>query len=178
MKHKILSFIGLIVVIVIVSNLASGGGSDTASTTAGKEESADPIKVGDIITTDKFEITVVGVEERTEVGGEFFSSQPAEGGKYVVVQWKYKNISDKPIGTFSQPTLKLVDGDGNKYDSDLDASSSYATEIDLNSKVLSDLNPGISVTDAEVFEVSSELFDAASWKVFIDSDADVKVDLN
>jgi len=180
MRHKILSFIGLIVVLSIIGSLASGGDSEPASssTSGSSEEAAEPIKVGDTVKTDKFELTVVAVEEREVVGGEFFETQAAEGGKYIAVQWKYKNISDEPIGTFSQPTLKLIDANGNKYDADIDASSSYATEIELDSKILSDLNPGIAVTDAEVFEVSTELFDAASWKILIDSDKDVQVDLN
>ncbi len=178
MRHKIISFVGLVVLIVIISNLGGGGGSDPTVTSTTAEEASVPIKVGDTITTDKFEITVTAVEERAEVGSEFFSAKAAEGGKYIAIQWKYKNISDKPIGAFSQPSLKLVDSSGNKYDSDLDATSSYATEKELDSKILSDLNPGISVTDAEVFEVSTELYDPAGWKILIDSDKDAKVDLN
>lgn len=52
-----------------------------------------------------------------------------------------------------------------KYDSDIDASSTYSTEIDPNDKILSDLNPGIKVQGAKVFEVSKELYDQGTWVV-------------
>ncbi|MBT2284961.1 hypothetical protein J7E78_15580 [Paenibacillus polymyxa] len=40
-----------------------------------------------------------------------------------MIIWKYKNISDKPIGAFSQPSLRIVNSNGNKYDSDIRATS-------------------------------------------------------
>nr|WP_289214195.1 hypothetical protein [Halobacillus campisalis] len=54
------------------------------------------------------------------------------------------------------------------YDSDVDASSGYAVETDIdNSKILSDLNPDISVTAIEVYEVSKERFAQGKWYIQI-----------
>ena len=80
-----------------------------------------------------------------------------------------KNVSDEPVGMFDYPTIKLVDEKGTEYTSDIDASSSYAIETDIdNSKVLSDLNPGISITDTEVYEISQESFASGQWFIEID----------
>ena len=83
------------------------------------------------------------------MGGQYFNEKASEGATLVTVNWKYKNVSEKPVGSFSQPSIKLVDAKGTEYDWDLGKSSTYATELDLGSKVLSDLNPGITVNDAK-----------------------------
>lgn len=70
---------------------------------------------------------------------------------------------------FDYPIIKLVDEKGTEYTADIDASSSYAIETDIdNSKVLSDLNPGISITDTEVYEISQESFASGQWFIEID----------
>ena len=55
-------------------------------------------------------------------------------------------------------------------EADLDASSSYASSSNFDEKVVSDLNPGITVDGAEVFEVSKELFDVATWSARVVTD--------
>ena len=108
-------------------------------------------KLGTVANTSKFELSVIDVAITKTVGGDFFLVTAPEGSVYVVITYTTKNISNQPIGIFSQPTYSLVDPNGIEYDSDVDASSSYATEVELNRKVMSDLNPGIKVTGAEVF---------------------------
>lgn len=127
-------------------------------------------KVNDVITSKNMELTVTSVEERSSVGGQYFKEQPSEGGTLVAIQWQYKNISEKPIGMFSQPSIKLVDANDVEYSSDSGKSGSYATEVDLDRKILSDLNPGITVRDASVFEVSKEAFARGGWYVEVRAD--------
>jgi len=148
----------------------------TAPEEAAPEEPAAP-KVGQTVKTDKFEITVTSVETKDKVGGEFFEAKPAEGGEYVVVEWKYKNVSKEPVGMFSKPSLKLVNPDDVTFEADLNATASYATEAKLSEKVVSDLNPGITVKAAEVFEVEKGSFDKATWMALIKADDDVSVSL-
>ena len=93
----------------------------------------------------------------------------------IAVRWSYKNTSSKPIGAFNHPRIKLKAPDGTLYEPDLGASSFYASEAGTNAKVFSDLNPGIEVMDADVFEVSDQLFDPATWQVVIQADQDVTV---
>ena len=179
-----------IIVIGIISSAGSKSGdssSTSSSTSSSSSTSAStststpnpvPLKVGSIIKTPKFEIQVSSVNTADQLGGEFFESKPADGGTYLAIQWNYKNISDSPISAFSQPSLHLKDPKGTKYDADTGASASYATELKLNEKVMSDLNPGIRVKGAEVFEVSKELLAQPGWKIYIDADKDLEIPVN
>ena len=148
------------------NSVSSGGENDKA------------YNIGDVITTDKFEIKVNSVETRKSVGGEYFSQTPSDGGVYVVVSYEVKNISDEPISAFLCPSVKLEDSGKITYDSDIGASSYYATEANLDTKIVSDLNPGITVKDAEVFEISEESYNAGGFSVYIDAGEKISVPIN
>jgi len=47
--------------------------------------------------------------------------------------------------------------------------------INLNKKVASNLNPGISQTDASVFEVSKEIWAKKGWKVRVSADKNIEI---
>lgn len=167
-RHKIITgwlIFGLLAFLSILGN-----STDTSQTAKVGEQSETKYKVGDVVTTDKFEILVTAVEEKAKVGGEYFSSSPSQGGTYVAVRFSYKNVSGSPISSWSNPTIKLVDSKGNKYDSDINASSNYATEVEPDRKILSDLNPGITVKDAKVFEISKDLYATGNWELQVSAD--------
>lgn len=193
MKHKILSVIGILIVLGIIGSLIGGNddkttvissGNNTSTnsnntSTNGNSTSTETVaKVGDVIKTGQFEITITSIQERSSVGTQIFNSNPAEGGTYVAVNWKYKNISDKPINSFSTPSIKIVDKNDTKYDSDIGASSSYATELNLDEKILSDLNPGITVKDADVFEIAKEQYATGGYRLLIQADDDIYININ
>lgn len=148
------------------STSAPSSGSSTAP-----EETQVPqaIKVGQSFKTDKYEITVTSVETKDKVGSEFFESTPAEGGVYVTVQWKYKNITSEPINSFWESfNVKLIDPNGTEFSPDVDASGSFATEIDPTRKVVSDLNPGITVSGGKAFEVAKDSFSKDTWSLLVE----------
>lgn len=199
MKHKILTFIGAVIILAAIGAAAGGNkdnntatvnsgadkGNNTAAVSSGANSGSSAktsnevvAKVGDVIKTDKFEITITSIEEKAEVGGEFINSKPSEGGTYVVVNWQYKNISDKPIGSFSMPSINVLDKNKTKYDSDIGATSSYATEKKLDTKILSDLNPGITVKDAKVFEIAKEQYKTGGWRLLIKADKEAFININ
>lgn len=177
MKHKIISIVLGVVILCGIGSAMGGNKDQAAKTTTTKEttqskstetKKSDPVfKMGDVIKTDKFEITVTSIEEKSQVGGEYLKKSPSQGGTYITVQYQYKNISDKPVGTFSKPSINLTDKNGTKYKADIDASSTFATEINPDSKIVSDLNPGITVKDAEVFEISKDLYSKGGWKLLV-----------
>lgn len=177
---KIGPWIGAIVLALIVRGaiVNRNQGSDVAETrrrSAVPEPMPPTIKVGDSFTTPIFEIQIRSARTRTSVGDSPFFSRPAGGGIYVAIDWSYKNISRTPVNAFALPTIHLIAPDGTKYDRDLEASSSYATELNVDAKILSDLNPGIRVADADVFEVSSQMFDPSSWRILVDADEPTEV---
>ncbi len=157
--------------------LATGSfGGDTQPDSQQIQEAT--AKVGDTITTNKFEIVVTSIEARTKVGTDFFNSTPAEGGIYVTVQWKYKNITSEPIGSLSTPSIRLIDKNNTRYRPDINASGNFATELNLDRKILSDLNPGITVKAAAVFEISKEFYEGGGWKLMVDADENAYILIN
>lgn len=162
MRHKIMSFIGIIIILGIIIVATSSGG-----------EEADDEKVihqiGDTVEIGDLEYIVTEFEEMDEIGDpEFLGKTASEGATLVAIQYTMKNISDEPIGTFSYPAVNLVDGDETEYDSDIDASASYAVESDVDdSKALSDLNPDITVTDTKAYEISKDKFAEGEWFIQI-----------
>jgi len=160
------------------STASQGTTANSGTTQAASSPASEPppaLKVGDSFSTPNFEIRIISAQVRSSVGDSMFNSQAGQGGIYVAIKWNYKNISKKPISAFDLPTLHLVSPDGTKYDTDLGASASYATELNTNAKVLSDLNPGIQITDADVFEVSREQFNPKLWKILVDADQEAEV---
>ncbi|PGN64364.1 DUF4352 domain-containing protein [Priestia megaterium] len=172
-KIGCLGFIILIALIVVIAVVASGGddsGSGSGSSSnSSKSEEQKAHKVGDTFTVDdKAEVSVTKVEEREQVGNQYANKKASEGGTLVAIQWTVKNISDKPLGAFSTPTINLIDEKGTKYDADIDATSNYAVETNIDdSKIASDLNPGIKVTDVDVFEVSKDSYAKGKWYIEI-----------
>ncbi|WP_338449614.1 DUF4352 domain-containing protein [Niallia oryzisoli] len=178
MRHKILSFIGFFILIGIISSIG-GGGEDTATDTndkntteQAKKKEAPAEKVyalNEVVPTDKAEVTVTKVEERSVIGDpDFLGKEASQGAVLVAVQYTLKNVSDEPMGMFSQPSINLLDEKGTEYDSDVDASGAYAAETGIdNSKILSDLNPGITVTGTDVYEISQESFASGKWFIQI-----------
>lgn len=179
LRHPILTGILILTVLAILGS--AGGGSNKSgpnSNTSGVKEvkpTEAAYKIRGIARTDKFEFIVISVEERSVVGARYFEKKPSEGGTFVAVQYQYKNISDKPIGSFSTPIVKLVDKNGTQYSADAGASSNFATELKLDRKILSDLNPGITVYDASIFEVSKEQYTNSGWNILVKADKDINV---
>ena len=180
MRHKILTTIGIFTILSIMISL---GGVDDEQNQLTSEVEAETIKqeeasfkVGDSFTEGQLELAVTVFEEFETIGDpNFLGKKASDGGVLVAVQYTMKNISDKPVGMFSYPTVKLVDENDTKYSSDIDASSSYAVETEIdNSKLFSDLNPDISVTGTEVYEVSKEKFAQGKWYIQV---GDSKVEL-
>ena len=120
-------------------------------------------KLNEVVKVDKAEVTVTKIEEKSVIGDlDFLGKEASEGATLVGVQYKLKNASDEPMGMFDQPVIKLVDEKGTKYDSDIDASSAYAAEADIDdSKILSDSHPGITVT-----LILTDLFFSSLIKIF------------
>jgi hypothetical protein len=180
MKHPVLYTIIILVVIGIAvgsgnSNNNSSTSTTTTSSTSSTQKEETIYNIGDTITNGDYEITVQAVNEANKVGTQYLNSKPADGGTYVCVDFNYKNISSQPINSWNFPSISLVDSNGVEYSSDISASSYYATEKDPNRKVLSDLNPGITVTDNKVFEISSESYSQGEWYLVVDKNVKIKI---
>lgn len=173
MRHKIMTTIGIIFVLGMFSALGSGDGEQVASNDSGDAEAAEEketvYKVGDSFTEDQLELAVTVFEEMETIGDpNFLGKKASDGGTLVAIQYTMKNVSEEPVGMFSYPTVSLVDEKGTDYSADVDASGAYAGETKIDdSKMFSDLNPGISVTGTSAYEISKEQFAKGKWYIQI-----------
>ncbi|RQR43474.1 DUF4352 domain-containing protein [Burkholderia sp. Bp9131] len=147
------------------------GGTD-AATTANATDTAPAARqeffVGDEVTIDhRLQINVEDVRVGTNMNGPLQQLSASKGGQYVVVIVTEKNVGSKPLKSFDMPSIHLLDPNGNRYDNDLDASMTASEIFHDDSKVLSDLNPGLQTTSVTAFEVSKELFDLSTWRLQI-----------
>ena len=175
MKHPVLYTILILIIIAVAGSSGSENTGNTTVTSTGNQVQETVYNIGDAISNEEYEITIKNVSTATKVGSQYLNSQPAEGGIYVCVDFTYKNVSTEPISSWDFPTVELVDSNGVEYSSDVSASSYYATEKDPNRKVLSDLNPGITVTDNKVFEIAEESYNQGEWYLVVDNNTKIKV---
>jgi len=128
--------------------------------------------VGDAIhvRSGTIEAIVVDVDTRNRFSkGPFLSAEAQSGAVLVTVLVNFRNISQQPISGFSLPTIRLGSPGGAYYDADIGKSSAVAGILEIDSKVLSDLNPGLRSQALAVFEVSEELWEQPGWRATIDS---------
>ncbi len=162
--------VGLIAIVLITIGViwAISDGASASGNSSGSSETV--YNIGETISTDKVELTITSAKKLNKVGSEYFESTPSEGGIYVAVDYKYKNISKEPLSMCDQPTVNLLSPESTKYSQDIAASGYYATEKELNEKVMSDLSPGLTVKSAAVFEVAKEEITKEGWMIDIDGD--------
>lgn len=154
-----------VVLLLIVLSIACGGSSEPDLQG----------KLRETIKTDKFALTVQSVTPRNFVGNQFLNEKAPNGATFIAVNFNYKNISNEPISSFSMPDVKLIDPNNVTYEPAIGASSYYAAQINLNKKVASDLNPGITQSDASVFEVSKENWAKKGWKLRLSADKNIDI---
>lgn len=155
------------------TTIPSSDGSSTVATseTQKKEEKQEKIyTLDEAIQGKSLEVTMTDVTQKTSVGSTYLNEKASEGAVLVAIQWQYKNTSDKPVKSYNKPEMKLIDTNGTEYSSDIGKTSYYATEVKLDTKVWSDLNPDITVKDAAVFEVSKEAFAKGGWQAVVKLD--------
>jgi hypothetical protein len=126
--------------------------------------------IGDTLKSTKLSLIVLSVEAASEITAYYTQIEPSEGAVYVTVQYKYKNISGRPLGSMSQPIITLIDPMGNEYEPDARASAIYSLQMDNDEKVISELNPGITSKGSKVFEISEELLKKSGWHLLIKFD--------
>ncbi len=127
-------------------------------------------EMGTVVNTKKYELTVLSTKVRNKVGGVFFEETPGKGAIFVIVKYRYKNITDESIGIFSLPGLELKDLKGNTYDTDTNASIAYALEIDAEVADFDRLNPGITNEEYKVFKIPQERWKEKGWSAVVKAD--------
>ncbi|MEI8285213.1 MAG: DUF4352 domain-containing protein [bacterium] len=114
------------------------------------------------------EINVTTIDYSQTISGSLGNSNASDGATFVIVNWTYKNISSQPMNALNKPVMYLVSNENARFKIDMGASAAYASSLDNNEKILSDLNPGIKSSTSSVFEVAKELYDPFTWKILVE----------
>lgn len=145
-----------------------GSPADGAGSGGTQAAAAQPAAIGEVIRVGDVEYTIKSVEQVQSVGDNPYLRRTAsDGGTFVVVTFTVKNAGTRPVEFYDQATMHLVDANGVEYSSDPDATSAYQMGSNIDVVSFADINPGISVNDADVYQVSAEAFDLATWSVQI-----------
>ena len=115
--------------------------------------------VGEPAIVGPLEFTLVNAYEAKDEDFKSYKKK-LEGATYLVIEYKYKNISKEPISppdpfTFHIPIYaSFEDYNGVTYGSDTDAEMAIGTYSD--EKMVSSLNPGITAKNSKVYEIAVE----------------------
>ena len=109
----------------------------------------------------QMEVTIKAAYELKAIGG----SEPLNDAIYVVVEYNVKNVSNEPIE--DKPFIHLISPDGVEYQHDVGATTSALVfgGVETDEKAISNLNPGLSMNGASVFEVSKAELQNPGWKI-------------
>lgn len=108
-----------------------------------KEESK--AEIGQTVEVDEGAWLVTDARRATQISDQFGGIMPPKQGDFVVVDFRFKNNSNK-AKTLHSGALKLIDADGRESDPDTDTFSYIPQERNI---FLEQVNPGVS-KDAEV----------------------------
>ncbi len=164
MKGSVVALASVMVMLAALAMACSDGDNEVSKTG----------KIGDKLKTDKFEIKVSPLVIRTTVGS-LMKETASTGAIFVAIPYTFKNISKEPVSTTDAPDIKLVSPEGTEYDPAVGASMSYSMERKNDTKIISDINPGITQNESTVFEVAKEEWNKKGWKIRISADKTMDV---
>ncbi len=161
---KILIGFGIIVIIGIISNAGNDkDGKSTENSTNTNEQVADTstrVKVGEILKTDYFDITVnkVGLNNSVDTGNEFSDLKPESGINYLVINATFKNTDSE--------SRMLVDGSVwiNYNGKDYEFDKSEPIMLEGWGLLLEQINPLTSKTTNLVYKIPTEVKGDAYWQ--------------
>lgn len=176
-KHPILTFIFSLWLLGVFIGMLPGTERNNSNNNSdillkNEEPKIEEFSTKDVVSTEKFDISVEKAGLTKKISGEYLSATPSSGGIYFAVRWNYKNKTNKPIGMLDFPRISLISPDGVKYSSDINATSTLATITKVNRKIFSDLNPGLKVDDVSVFEISINESKKPGWKLLVNADTE------
>ena len=161
---KILIGFGVLVVISIIANAGKDKkGNETNSSSSTSEQTSEAssgVKVGEVLKTDYFDITVnkAELQDRVSTGNEFSDLKPEDGNMYLIINATFKNTDSE--------SRMLMDGsvwiNYNGKDYEFDKSETIMAEG--YGLLLDQINPLTSKTTNLVYKIPAEVKGDAYWQ--------------
>jgi hypothetical protein len=109
-------------------------------------------EIGESVEVDEAVWIVTDARRATQISDQFGGIMPPKQGNFVVVDFRFKNNSNK-AKTLHSGALKLVDEDGREADPDTDTFSYIPQERNI---FLEQVNPGVSKDAEVIFSVAAD----------------------
>ncbi len=135
----------------------------TETTQETQAETEPAYQLGVPFTKGDLEVTVTRVRKYNKVGSGFIEETPSQGAVFVGVEYTYKNTSAQKTG--QNVSVTLVDPAGYAYDAESFSTGTVAfrTQVNVDEKPFSDLNPGLASKGAELYEVATPEIAKPGW---------------
>lgn len=161
---KILIGFGVLVIIGIISNLGKDkNGKENESSSTSTEQTAETatgVKLGEVLKTDYFDITVnkAEVKDRVSTGNEFSDLKPESGNSYLIINATFKNTDSE--------SRMLMDGSVwiNYNGKDYEFDKSETVMLEGWGILLDQINPLTSKTTNLVYKIPTEVKGDAYWQ--------------
>lgn len=162
--RKILIGFGVLILIGIISNAGKNKKEKTAEKSSNSTEQViekqTGVKIGEILKTDYFDISVnkVDLTDRVNTGNEFSDLKPEEGNKYLIINTTFKNTDDE--------SRMIIEGtvwinyNGKEYEFD----KSEPVMAEGFGALLEQINPLTSKTTNLVYKIPAEIKGDAYWQ--------------
>lgn len=137
------------------------------SATTRSESSLPVVPFGETATGADLAIKIASVSEQSRSGIYGMGPKAGSGNTFVVVRYTMKNTSKEPVSRGDQPTVQLIDADGQSYEPDREAE---ALESIKNEDEIGPLNPGVTTKQTAVWKVAKVSFSRKTWRLKVPQD--------
>ncbi len=165
-KIGVTILIALIVIANVGNNDKNSTTPATTSTTEGETEetatsnTATGVKVGEVLKTDYFDITVnkVEVKDKVSTGNQYADLKPESGNSYLIINATFKNTDNE--------SRMLMDGSVwiNYNGKDYEFDKSETVMLEGWGVLLDQINPLTTKTTNLVYKIPSEVKGDAYWQ--------------
>lgn len=162
--RKILIGFGVLILIGIISNTGKNKKEKTVEKSSNSTEQVvekqTGVKIGEILKTDYFDISVnkVDLTDRVDTGNEFSDLKPEEGNKYLIINTTFKNTDDESR-MIIEGTI-WINYNGKEYEFD----KSESVMAEGYGALLEQINPLTSKTTNLVYKIPAEITGDTYWQ--------------
>jgi len=168
---KVFQFLGIILV-MWASIVGAGNFLGIKRTDDVDDREVIRLHVGVTFQASGLDITVSSIEARTEIGdSNLILKQAQDNSLFLVVSWSIRNITSSPINLSThRPRIKLFSDELTLYQEDAVLSAVLGSSLELDHKMMGELNPLIMEKQVSVFEVSKQLYNPQTWTICVMAD--------
>jgi len=169
---KVLIGLGILICVSYLSNLGKESKENNTSEKANteNENTSNVVKIGDVLTTDYFEISAnkIDIQNSVDTGNQFTDLKQESGNLYLIINATYKNIDSESRMLFDGSIW--INYNGKDYEFD----KSETLMAEGWGLMLDQINPLTSKTTNLVYKIPSEIKGDVYWQPGR-SDSDEKI---